>query len=209
MTKPIKCLLLLLVITSTVEAKVIGVIGDTFPVAELSFLTLIETRLKALQDPNTLEQDWVSHVEQQAIRPTPVALSRALTTKAHRYHPEIILKNAIADNERHVLFPTGTRVNALQQLPSYKPHWLFFNGDDNAQRLWAKEKLNQDSVAKVILTGGSVLETEKRLAHEIYFDQGGFITRQLTITALPCEVIREQNHLLIREVAILENGHAR
>ena len=100
----------------------------------------------------------------------------------------------------------GTHVNALQQMPSYTPCWLFFNADDEAQLNWAAHQKTQCTSPKFILTGGAINTAEKKLNAVIYFDQAGKITTKLHIAHVPAKVTRHQNHLVIAELAIKENG---
>jgi conjugal transfer pilus assembly protein TraW len=193
----------------SVHAKSFGVVGEVFPVAEKSFLKLIEERLDALKGSGKLEalnQQWVQTVAKQANRPAALNLPRANRSIKHNYAPEITLRQDIRDAQARVLYARGTIVNALAQMPSYKPCWLFFNADDEAQLNWAALKKTHCVNPKLILTGGAVNKAEKRLQSVIYFDQAGKITSQLRIAHVPAKVTRHQNHLVIQEQAIQENG---
>lgn len=185
-------------VASIVQAKSLGVVGEVFPVAETSLLTLIEERL---QD-STFTEQVSNRVMQWADRPQALTLPHALKTHSHLYVPEVTFKTDIIDAKGHILWRKGTTLNALTQLPSYQPHWVFFNGEDGAQMRWA----SHEHGAKVILTGGSVRDAEKFLKQDIFFDQGGRISRQLGITQLPARVTRKDNALLIQELAIKETG---
>jgi conjugal transfer pilus assembly protein TraW len=190
-------------------AKSFGIVGEVFPVAEKSFLTLIEERLTALQRSGelaSLNQQWVETAAKHANRPTPLNLPRTLSTSRHNYVPEITLSQDIVDSQGHVLYAKGTRVNALSQLPSFKPCWLFFNADDKAQIHWAEKQKTVCPNPKFILTGGAVSVAEKRLQSIIYFDQAGRITAQLQVVHVPAMVNREKFNLVIHEQAIKENG---
>ena len=79
------------------------------------------------------------------------------------YTPEVVLAQDITDSKGRVLYPAGTRVNALATLPSYAPCWLFFNGDDPAQVSWAQHQSTTCPNPKMILTGGAVSVTESAL----------------------------------------------
>lgn len=189
----------LLSAASITHAKSLGVVGEVFPVAETSLLTLIEEKLHNTTVSTVIRKD----IEQSVDRPQALNLHRALKTQSHLYVPEVTLKTDIVDGEQKVLWKKGTTVNALKALPAYQPHWIFFNSNDVAQLHWAQSQTK----AKVILTGGSVREASHLLHQEIFFDQGGRITRQLGISHVPASVTREGNALLIREVVIKEDGH--
>lgn len=208
--KIIGALVLMVMIGSPLFAKSFGVVGEVFPVAEKSFLTLIEERLNALSNSGELEQlnkQWVNIAAEHANRPTPLHLARALASNKHDYIPEITLSQDILDAEGHVLYAKGTAVNALAHLPSYRPCWLFFNADDAAQLNWAEKQKTHCTNPKFILTGGAVMSAEERLQLPIYFDQEGRITKQLNVTHVPAMVSRDELKLVIHEQAIKENGN--
>lgn len=202
-------ILVCLMVQLTALAKSFGVVGEVFPVAEMSFLTFIEERLAAFTATGELEalnQRWLKTVASHADRPSPLGLPRASISTVHYYKPEIVITEAIKDSNGRVLFPANTRVNALQQLPNYSPCWLFFNADNEAQMHWAEKYQSQCPNAKLILTGGSVGKAEKSLQMIIYFDQSGRIARKLQLSSVPALVKREGNQLRIQQLAVKENG---
>lgn len=203
------CLILLMISMGQVHAKSFGVVGEVFPIAEKSFLTLIEERLAALKASGELEamnQRWIQTAVEHANRPTALDLPRTNRSTCHDYAPEMILSQDITNESGRILYSKGTHVNALQNMPSYTPCWLFFNADDEAQLNWAVLQKTQCANPKLILTGGAINTAEKKLNAVIYFDQAGKITRKLHITHVPAKVTRYQNHLVIAELAIKENG---
>ena len=172
-------------------------------------MKLIESRLNALVKSGemaAIEKRWVSRVSDHANRPTPVGLKRATKNNTYRYTPVIMLSQDILDTDGHVLWAKGTRVNALERMSTYQPHWLLLDADDLAQVRWAKRMLRRHVDAKVILTGGEVGKIEQELNHPIYFDQAGRISHQLGIRRVPALVSREGNALRIMEVVISEDG---
>ena len=199
-------------VANTVLATNLGVVGDTFPVAEMSFLTFIESRLNQLQESGqmqAIQERMIADVNQHVNRPTSLNLSRINQSETHHYTPSIVLRSPIIDHLNQILIPAGTRVNALEQLPSYQPNWMFLDADDSAQLLWGQLTLKTHPDAHVILTGGSVADAENTLNTEIFFDQQARITHQLDIRHVPAFVSRDGLTLRIEEVAIQEDGHAR
>ena len=192
------------------EAKSLGIIGSVFPVMEMSFLTFIEERINQLNQDGTfnhLQEKWQRTAEKKANRPKPCVLSAITNTQTHFYIPAVTLSNPIYDAFGKVIFAAGTKRNGLAEIPGYKPCWLFIDGDDLSQIAWAKKQLNTCSKPKLILTNGSVKEAENKFNRVIYFVQAGVITKKLNIQAVPSKVTRQGNKLLVREVAIKENGH--
>ncbi|WP_242604482.1 type-F conjugative transfer system protein TraW [Legionella gresilensis] len=201
--------ILSIILSGNVAAKSFGVVGEVFPVAEKSFLMLIEERLNALAlsgELETIKTRWIQTVIAHTNRPNALKLLRTTKTLKHDFIPEIILNQDIADSAGRLLFGKGVRINALERMHHYKPCWLFFNADDKAQINWAESQKNQCLNPKFILTGGEVHDTEIRLHAPIYFDQGGSITKKLNIASVPAMVNRVGNKLVIVEQAIKENG---
>ena len=189
----------------------LGVIGEVFPVFETSFLMLIESRMKAMDESgelNRIQMIWKEEVDAYAKRPTPVGLKRALKHDMHRHVPAIVLKQDIRDERGDILFHQGTKLNALNALKNYEPHWLLFDADDKAQVAWVQQTLKKIGDARIILVGGDVSRMEAIFSQPIYFDQQGRICHQLGIKATPAIVTRENQALLIQEIAISEDGHA-
>lgn len=191
---------------SIAQAQSLGVVGEVFPVAEMSFLAFIEEKLHDPKVVSDFTEEMLNQIEHKTDKPQAVKLPRASKTEFHTYVPQVILKNDIVDNADKVIWKQGTTINALEQLPSYRPHWIFLNADDIAQSRWAKQQLQAN--VKVILTGGSIRNASTLLQQEIFFDQGGRISSQLGITHVPASVTRKENTLLIQEIAIREDGHA-
>lgn len=201
--------LLLLSLPAALQAKSLGISGEVFPVVEQSFLSLIESRLRQLTESgewDAFNQRWQAEVSRRVLRPKPLNLPRAQRAMSHYYRPEVRLNSPLRDAAGHLLYAVGTRVNALQDLPTYQPCWLFFNQDDKAQQRWALKARQQCTNPKLILTGGAIDEAEVTFKASIYFDQAGRITTKLKIHTLPAKVTRAGNALLIQELAIKESG---
>ena len=201
--------ILLIMLCGQVNAKSFGVVGEVFPVAEKSFLTRIEERLASLKASGELEainQRMASNGSRAREQAKSIGFPRTNRSTSHYYVPEMTLSQDITNESGRILYPKGTHVNALQHMPSYTPCWLFFNADDEAQLNWAEHQKNQCANPKLILIGGAINSAEKKLNAVIYFDQAGRITSQLHITHVPAKVTRYQNHLVIAELAIKENG---
>lgn len=193
-----------------IHAKDLGQIGAVFPVAEQSLLELIYERLAKWQINGKLahmEQDIKGRAARAADRPKPLALGRRIRSITRFFDPSLRLASPIFDGDGRLLFPIGTLVNPLERMPTYQPCWLFVNYDDTAQRLWAREAVQQCTSPKVILTGGSVSDAEKGFSQPIYFDQEGRLSQKLHIGSVPALVEREGNRLRIRMQAIREDGH--
>lgn len=201
--------LMLACMTDSSFSKSFGVVGETFPIREMSFLDFIELRLQKLSasgELHTMESKWQARAEQTANRPNPVGLPRTTLKRSYHYDPTMVLKTAILNETGHVLYPVGTSVNGLEQRPNYRPCWIFFNADDHAQLRWAQKQMHQCQTPKLILTGGAVRDAEQALDTVIYFDQGGRLSTRFQLNAVPATVTRDQNRLLVSEKVIKESG---
>lgn len=196
-------------LAKTLQASSLGVVGEVFPVAEMSFLQFIEARLTQPEVLSKLDAVGTQAVAQYVLRPTALNLPRAIKSQAHPYLPQIIVHEAVRDTRGQIIVPVGTTVNALEKMPNYQPSWVFFNGDDAASLRWARRESQHSNATMLILTGGSVRATEDALQQPIYFDQGGRISHQLGITHVPAKVTRRGDALWVQEVVIGEDGHVR
>jgi conjugal transfer pilus assembly protein TraW len=205
-------ILVLFLMSRVADTTSLGVVGETFSVAEVSFLSFIEQRLADLTmsgEMKDIEGNMIQEATQHITRPTPVGLSRTNVTLTHRYTPKIVLMHDIKDHFGRVLIHKGASINALLSMKHYEPHWVFLDADDSAQLRWVARVLQDTPTSKVILTGGSVSDAERLLNRDIFFDQGGRITHQLGINHVPARVSRDGDSLLIEELAIKEDGDAR
>lgn len=194
-----------------IEAKSLGRLGQTFPVIEKSLLTLIYERLNTFDQNgqlNAIENAWVKQVDEQVKRPRALGLVRTETTLTHYYTPVATLEKNVVDQTGRIVLQRGMSVNALNQLPSYNPVWVFLNYDDLAQRAFAEQIRAHYPEIQWILTGGSVADAERGINETIYFDQEARITKKLKIEHVPALVTRENDSLKIMEFRIGEDGHA-
>lgn len=202
--------LLICLYPSLLLAKSLGIVGSIFPVEEENMLQWMKRQLQTTYTESKaliLQKQLIQHVNDYANHPSELALYRTTQSIHHQYIPDITLVHPLVDANGKSLYPAGTHLNALQQLPSYYPCWLFFNANDTAQINWAKKILKTCSNPKLILTGGNLKKTKKQLNLAIYFDQYGRITQKLGITHVPALVMRKHNTLDIHEMAITDNGN--
>lgn len=200
-------LLLIACLTSTLQAQDLGCYGETFSIAEKSFLTVITEKLQAIQHSGKL--DLHQHIIQermakQALQPKPVSgIWHTTAPRTFTFDPTFVLDHDIHDHKGHILHTKGTTVNPLHQVSLIKP-LLFVDGD--AHMDWVKSQLRQHPNAKVILVKGKPLECEETLTHPVYFDQGGVLCRRLGLTQVPAKVTQEGDHLLIEELSFEESS---
>lgn len=186
---------------SNLFAKSLGTIGETFKVAEMSFLKFIELRLKTLMHSSSMhkiQDEWVNSVTNYAKHPPSLGLPKASHAYQLIYDPSLVLTRDIRDASGRILYFKGHRVNALSHFPDYQPHWLFLDADDGQEMAYAKKLLQKYPDLKVILTQGEIEKTADDLNQAVFFDQGGRITQKLGIKEVPAFVERASNVLSIQ-----------
>lgn len=183
----------------------LGVIGQTFPIAEEDFLDFIQNNVTTMRkngEWQKLENDFKNRVASSSDRPAALNIPRAIKNKDHLFDPSVILPFDLKDHFGRVLVNKGTKVNPLS-LIKMQSIWIFFNGDDAEQVSWVKEySRNQTHKMKLILTQGSISQMEKVFKLPIYFDQKGKITTKLSIQYVPALVTQEGKYLKISEVTV-------
>lgn len=199
--------ILLAGLTPLAQAKDLGTWGDTWPVAEQSFLTLIHDRLQSLQDSGqlaALQQQFQQRAEQHTLRPAPVE-GLQTDTQAHTrwYDPTFEARQDVADMQGQVFVHKGDRINPLDTLP-LSTTLYFINGDDKRQVAWMKAQKPPTLTYKVILVNGNIRDAADSLSERIYFDQAGVLSRELGLKYIPAVVTQDGKRLKITSAAIAE-----
>ncbi|GEK15885.1 conjugal transfer pilus assembly protein TraW [Aliivibrio fischeri] len=198
--KPYYILVLFLFSLST-NAKNLGIIAPTFPIAEMDMLDWIQARLKHLEQTGEMakmEDRFKEQVKQSVKRPHPVeGITTTTSPSTFFVDPTLTLKEDITNEKGEVLFKKGLQINPFDAttwpngsgLPPVQltKQLAFLDGDDERQIAWAKayREQNPDVIIKWILTNGEPEKVFKVLNERIYFDQQGNITRKLTIKHIP------------------------
>lgn len=199
-------ILVVILVAKNIYANNLGVMGETYPIAEIDFLDFIQSRVESMQK-NGHWQALQDRIKQDAIRyrdrPKKVeGLTRATETKTRIFDPSIILDHDVTTYDGRVIAKANTRVNPLNYITLSKT-LIFYNGDDPEQVNWVSQldrKLKGRD--KLILVNGSTLEQEKHFKKPIYFDQAGFLTSRFSIRHVPAQVSQDKFVLLIKEVKL-------
>ena len=189
-------------ILSTALARDCGTHGVLYSIEEEDPIQLIQQKLKVMEESGELERH--NHILQKkgkaaVERPRPVAgITRAPKSHTFYYDPTYVVQNDLTDHKGRVFIKKGTKVNPLETV-SLSQNLLFFDGDDEEQKNFAKEKLQQ-SPLKLILTKGAPLALSEELKVPVYFDQQGVLTKKLGIQHVPALVSQEELRLRIEEI---------
>lgn len=193
---------------SHVIARDHGQIGETWAVSEPDMMTLIKARLetaKANGQLDALNREFVAKAKAKVMRPVPVSgIGTAIEDKSWTYDPSIILENDIADHKGQMIARAGQRYNPLDHV-ALSQDLLFINGDNTTEIKWALAK-NKEKQAKIIFVKGAPFDAMKTHQTRFYFDQKGDLTGKFGISATPALVTQQDDHLIVREIALRSGG---
>lgn len=195
------------------QAKDLGVYGETFPIKEKSLLEVIKTKLQALSKSGKLEEHQqiiLRRAKEQLNRPPPVKnIHRTTTPRSFDWDPSITVPYDLKDHKGNVFHRKGTKVNPLDTHPFRCP-FLFVDGDDESQVAWA---IKQHQVAdplykpKIILVQGTPFELSKELNLPVYFDQSGVLVKKFGITQVPTKVSQKGKTIVVDEISLDTEAH--
>src|SRR3989337_1676576 len=121
--------------------------------------------------------------------PRPIrGIQATETANTHYYDPSIVTDKDIADATGKILYPRGTRVNPLDYI-GWNKYLLFGDGQDQKQLdLTKKITAASDRPVKLVLVAGEPLNLMRKWKKQVYYDQGGILTRRFSITRVPAIV---------------------
>jgi len=197
-------------ILNTAHAKDFGVRGKIALIEEDDPMALIQNKLKTMEERGELERhnrELQKKTRMAIERPKPVeGLSKAKETRIFYYDPTYIVPEDIKDHTGKIFYKKGTKVNPLETV-TLSSSLLFFDGDDDDQVAFAKEKLKEklneklaESSVKLILVKGAPLALSEELKVPVYFDQSGLLTKKLGIHHVPALVTQHGLRLRIEEI---------
>jgi len=176
----------------------LGVIGQTYEIAEPSMLESIHAKLEAAEANGELakiEKDMKERFIAYANRPRGVSLPRTKTQTVRYFDPTVRFAQSIKDHEGNVLWPAGTSVNPLNYVAM------------SDQAAWARTYMKRyPEQVRLILTQGPVLKLMETWGVRLYFDQGGKLVERFGIETLPSVISQDGKRLRIDEV-VPEDAH--
>ncbi len=204
-----KCLFLsaLLLHCNTVfcaQAHDFGIRGKIAPITEEDPIVIIQNKLKNMEERGELELhnlELQKKTKAAIERPKPVTgIYKAAETRIFYYDPTYVVKEDLKDHQGQIIHAKGTRINPLETV-NLSQNLLFFDGDDEQQVAFAKEKLKKAHL-KLILTHGAPLALSEELKVPVYFDQSGLLTKKLGIHHIPALVTQIGLRLRIDETRL-------
>lgn len=194
----------LLVLSQQVLSEDLGVIGPIYDIQERDLIVVMQEKLRAMQNTGELQKVEESYREQiiEGIeRPRPVdGIRSAQIDRTYYIDPTYTLDKDVIDEQGRLMFRKGTQINPLDYA-GLNQILIFFDGDDEKQREFVVKYLEEEKLpVKPILIAGAPLELMREWKREVFFDQGGVLSRHFRITASPAMIRQEEKRLRVDEI---------
>jgi len=198
--------LIFLVFCGPLQAEDLGVIGPTYEIAERDLIAVIQDRLRRMERTGELarmEESYKRRVIDGIERPKPVpGINPTETARTFYIDPTFTLDRNIQDEHGRILYPAGTKINPFDYDRMSKV-LLFFDGRDKKQVDFAKRFMAESRTpVKPILVAGEPLKLMREWKREVFYDQGGALSKRFSITQSPAVVSQEGKRLRIDEIRL-------
>lgn len=183
-------------------------LGPTYPIREPDMLDEIQAKLRSMEKSGRLGQLQKEAIERskQSIE-RPDAVKGIVKTRAARtfyFDPSWRVPRDVVTPDGTVIARAGDVVNPLDHVP-LSNHLLFFDQGDPEQVKKAVAILKRfNGAVKPILVAGEPLTLTRQWKRQVYFDQGGHLTRRFGIKQVPALVSQDpsQKRLRIDEMEV-------
>lgn len=197
-------LLCLSVIPSYSLASDLGVVGPTYEIAERDLIEVMKDKFRRMEKTGELakvQENYKKLVLDAVEKPKPVpGIKNTETAQTYFVDPTWTLDRNVVDEKGNLLFPTGTKVNPLDYAPLTQ-QLLFFDQRERSQVAFAKRFIEQSTArVKPILVGGEPLKLMRQWKREVYYDQGGVLSRTFLLKHSPAIVSQDGKRLRIDEI---------
>lgn len=196
--------LIFLVFCGPLQAEDLGVIGPTYEIAERDLIAVIQDRLRRMERTGELarmEESYKRRVIDGIERPKPVpGIYPTETARTFYIDPTFTLDRNIQDEHGRILYPAGTKINPFDYDRMTKA-LLFFDARDERQVEFAKRFMAEYPMpVKPILIGGEPLKLMREWRREVFYDQGGALSKRFSITQSPAVVAQEGKRIRVDEI---------
>lgn len=207
-------------ILNTAQAESLGVHGVIYPIEEVDPIQVIQKKLKSMEENGelkgrNLELQKKARASVERPKPAP-GITKATKNHVFYYDPTYTVKEDLYDHQGRILAKKGSKINPLETV-SLSTSLIFFDGDDNEQLIWVKEKLaaqrsskdTHSKSIKLILVKGTPLKLSEELGVSVYFDQWGILTKKLGIKHVPALITQDGQKLKIEEIKLPPSGESK
>ena len=193
-------------VTAPARAHDLGGYGETFDIAEIDLLKLLDAKLRRAEATGRigeLDRQFAAAAERHIEEPAPVSwISHTVRPRNWLYDPSLVVPQDYADQNGRVFAHRGDVINPLERLPAYNKTLIFIDGGDADEVRFAlatRKRVGAER-AIIILTAGAPVRLMRTQKVQIYFDQGGQLAGRFGIEQVPAVVTREGNGLRVSEV---------
>jgi len=199
-------LISMLALSLPARAEDLGVIGPTYDIIERDLIEVIQDKFRRMEktgELSKLQEGYKNQVIGAIEHPRAVRGIRATETARTFYiDPTWTLDRNVVDEKGRVLFQAGTKVNPFDYDKMSKA-LLFFDARSKEQVAFAKRFMAESRMlVKPILVGGEPLKLMREWKREVFYDQGGALTRRFSITQSPAVVSQEGKRLRVDEIRL-------
>ncbi|MDK9714519.1 MAG: type-F conjugative transfer system protein TraW [Sulfuritalea sp.] len=185
-------------------ANDLGVVGPTYEIAERDLIEVMKDKFRRMEKSGELarlQESYKQRVIETVEKPKPVhGVSTTETARTFYVDPTWTLDRNVVDEQGKLLFPAGTKVNPLDYAPLTQ-YLLFFDQREKAQVAFARRFIEQSKArVKPILVGGEPLKLMRQWKREVFYDQGGVLSRKFLLKHSPAIVSQEGKRLRIDEI---------
>ncbi len=189
-----------------VAAKDLGVLGETWRIAEADLLDRIELEIAELErsgERARLDEEAKARARERLEAPEPVpGIQPALAPRTWLYDPAIVVQENIVGPDGTAIAAAGTRIEPLAHRPLMQ-RLLFIDGTRAAEVEWA---LAQVAPTTIVLLAGRPFDLARSHGRAFYFDQSGALTERFGLKFTPTRIRQEGLKLRIAEIPLDENG---
>ena len=192
------------VYTAPARAEDLGVIGKVYQITERDLIEAMKDRLRQMEKSGELarkQTEYKNRVISGIEHPNPIpGIKTTEVASTHYYDPSMIVDRDIVTAEGKLMYPRGTKVNPLDYI-GWNTYLLFVDGRDQKQLDSSKRIMDtSDKPVKLVLVAGEPLNLMRKWKTQVYYDQGGILTRRFAITQVPAMVRQEGRRLRIDEL---------
>ena len=192
------------VYTAPARAEDLGVIGKVYQITERDLIEAMKDRLRQMEKSGELarkQTEYKNRVISGIEHPNPIpGIKTTEVASTHYYDPSMIVDRDIVTAEGKLMYPRGTKVNPLDYI-GWNTYLLFVDVRDQKQLDSSKRIMDtSDKPVKLVLVAGEPLNLMRKWKKQVYYDQGGILTRRFAITQVPAMVRQEGRRLRIDEL---------
>ncbi len=189
------------VMSSPVQARVLGTFGQTYSIAEPDALKEIEERARTLDWPSLVKK-----VKPEEFRPANlVPLPRANRPRSFLVDMTYTLEFDVPDGHGGVLYPSGYRFNPLDYVP-FNQTLVVLDGNDPEQVAWLKGSsfLNRPDTL-ILLTRGDFSELGRAIGKSVFYADKRILER-FNLAAVPSIISRKDRLMEVTEIEIPDHS---